>query len=1133
MSFIRSFFRNTIGAAVKGLTFAALGFVIFSPATLPAQGIDEALYTVGTSWTENGESAAYLLWESVDRASTDARSFAIYYKPGEPDAVATYVRAGVSAYQTGRYAIEGILDRARIVGEDTDLLELRVNDIFGEILASSGDISLGEKLSNILFLAQGDDTIYEQLLLLARAHPGVAMAMGRAFALDLEPDLYTFEVREVDPETDAEGGVVGRVTIEVGAPRTLPAPEAPRALVDSTARGHLNVRLLWGVPDPLRRLRLHQYGYNVYRIEKSFAELQGYDAAAPSPEMVEMLANTADEVVGVNRLPIVPDALLTDAEAAALASDPDQHENFFFADANGRHHGGDQFPNGGETFVEGSQYYYFVAARDILGRPGALSSGRLVTVCDRMPSPAPLNVQVANTYAYDEGTDTRTQALKISWEPPKGDHSDDVSAYFVYRFRSIDDIQTATAADFQTPGALVGGPISAVADLEFTDTGLSDGTHYGETWFYTVRAIDDSPCQGNLSGHSAPAYGVLRDREGPDQPGLSVLITEGTLFFVDEGDEGPDTAIVSVDETTLTEPLYRFVCERRNPAVEWAEFLIGGNTIGRVYFGDSNTVTLLTPDFTFGKDASRNFACRIGGAGYESVLSSSYFRATPPQLNSGQAFQIGFIADATFASTPATGPGSSHISSDPATGEINCPELLLSLTPDTKEYKVYRRIDGGRDVLIGQGTQEAVIFRPFEGEGEGEGEGEALGGQDTGDGDINPLAFFRDCSMPATGAALCYFVQAFDEHGNPSVISETVCFQSQPTQPLPVPMLSRIEPVEDVGAKARLEWFCSPYGVERFEILIAPVGQLKNPAGDDLSGNLSSDQSGITVPGLGDESFAVAQTGRVEGNFPAVDGGSQFSVDLNVVEGVRYRIAVRAVGEGSFDQRSTGGVSNLREFAWSAPTATPPEPEVPWPERGVPNVEPNGSRISARLFIQQGAYQGVLPDYSVGIQVGEYEFRNRGDPVVYDTLQAPYIIPGDDPHSYLFRSYDVSSSEGTDETEYSPLPCVLYRYQVPSEDFPNPSGAVVQVSPLIREIAWERDYGGFDGSFNAIHDNFLRAWQLESSLSSGATHGIYILDTQPILAGASYRYLLIRFGPDGEIDRIIPTRTILITSPSS
>ena len=44
-------------------------------------------------------------------------------------------------------------------------------------------------------------------------------------------------------------------------------------------------------------------------------------------------------------------------------------------------------------------------------------------------------------------------------------------------------------------------------------------------------------------------------------------------------------------------------------------------------------------------------------------------------------------------------------------------------------------------------------------------------------------------------------------------------------------------------------------------------------------------------------------------------------------------------------------------------------------------------------------------------------------------------------------------------------------------------------------------------------------------------YGLYLRDTQPVIKNARYRYLLVRFTPNGEVAQIIPTNEVTIPAP--
>jgi hypothetical protein len=114
-----------------------------------------------------------------------------------------------------------------------------------------------------------------------------------------------------------------------------------------------------------------------------------------------------------------------------------------------------------------------------------------------------------------------------------------------------------------------------------------------------------------------------------------------------------------------------------------------------------------------------------------------------------------------------------------------------------------------------------------------------------------------------------------------------------------------------------------------------------------------------------------------------------------------------------------------------------------------------------------------------------------------------------DPEAYLFTNADG-------ETVF---PCTLYRVQVDSPQFPGVKGDVAQVSVLMEALAWGQ------GSIESkIYDPFVAA----ARKSTNADWGLYLLDTHPMVYGASYRYLLVRFGSDGEMLKIYNVGTVNI-----
>ncbi len=100
------------------------------------------------------------------------------------------------------------------------------------------------------------------------------------------------------------------------------------------------------------------------------------------------------------------------------------------------------------------------------------------------------------------------------------------------------------------------------------------------------------------------------------------------------------------------------------------------------------------------------------------------------------------------------------------------------------------------------------------------------------------------------------------------------------------------------------------------------------------------------------------------------------------------------------------------------------------------------------------------------------------------------------------------------------MPCVLYRYQIVNSLYLKVSGDVAQVSPLMETIAWGKT------SVTTVYDPFIA---ISRVMDSGDPWGIYLVDTQPVVRGATYQYLLMRFDEETkELDRIIPAGTVTI-----
>ncbi len=169
-------------------------------------------------------------------------------------------------------------------------------------------------------------------------------------------------------------------------------------------------------------------------------------------------------------------------------------------------------------FTNGAEFYYYVTARDVLGRDGTPSFGLLATICDHMPPLPPTRVHVVNDYTYNHATMTSNQTLRVVWSQ-NPNTNDLVTNYWIYRWTNLPQINARSGDPSNNLIAVVphipGAPNNSYLD---NGSGSPSSLHaYGETYWYTVRAGDAGACGQNLSGAAGPAFGVLRDRIGPGQ----------------------------------------------------------------------------------------------------------------------------------------------------------------------------------------------------------------------------------------------------------------------------------------------------------------------------------------------------------------------------------------------------------------------------------------------------------------------------------------------------------------------------------------------------------------------------------------------------------------------------------------
>lgn len=152
----------------------------------------------------------------------------------------------------------------------------------------------------------------------------------------------------------------------------------------------------------------------------------------------------------------------------------------------------------------GTKYYYQVGARDILGRPGSLSTWVSAIPQDKTPPSVPSNVGVI---PHTDGLESKW--LKVTHDADGHLELGGIKGYFVYRFLSSDSLKDS----IKVSGLI---PDTFGTFITFKDTDPKLRSEYGEKdYWYRVRCVDSA---GNISPLSVAASGHLPDTTPPSPP---------------------------------------------------------------------------------------------------------------------------------------------------------------------------------------------------------------------------------------------------------------------------------------------------------------------------------------------------------------------------------------------------------------------------------------------------------------------------------------------------------------------------------------------------------------------------------------------------------------------------------------
>lgn len=1109
---------------IRSLTLLA-ATVLSAGSSMAQSALEDSLLFLGTTTSNGTGNYAYVLWQPTDPSMLLAHRLAIYRKNGDAASVSPYTRISIVEPAQDTRLISSMLPKAENLGENLADLDTALSELLVDVMPDT-DVTLEQKISALIRESLSSREAKLQVTLLARQHPAIAFAAGEAFAEKVTiSGPVTYELRDIDPVTDQDLAVLGRVTLDPSTPFTLPAPDAPVEVVDTSSTGDLNCSLRWGTPNSLRDLAPLHYGFDAWKVEEAIAVGHGWHVTPPtSASMLE----AEPGATRLNLLAIMPSQVLTAAEAAASTDQP-----VFVIDDNGR------YKDGGVPFNDGDTFYYFVTARDILGQGGTPSAGTRVQICDRLPTQPPRQVRVRNEAIFTNAATPRDQHFVVEWDAPKLRDGESVSQYLVYRWYSPRELDSAQARqidpvegkpDWNLIAVLPGTqtsfvddgtePIPAWADFSAgPDSQFNRPQMPGDadkTYFYTIRAVDNSICE-NVSGPSAPTWGVLRDREGPAAP----IGTLGVLCCDPWIDDTSNTTIKEAIAVERPATINLYVATQVLKGLKWAEFRYhpptpeGGPVPDPVFVGrrpfEQDTpadplyvsLTRHMGDYTPGG----RFFCRV--ATPEGRRTSWQSCATPMLTPSdGDILRFSWLAGVDCMVEPADLCGNRHKMIDPTTGETSdiCGDLTAAAT--SREYKIYRRVDDGPQTLIDQG--------------------EVTGGATVMWCDENP---------PATNATLCYYAQTFDEHGNPSpLVRLGDCLLSGDPTFLPTPMLSELAPAFPIFPTGlRVNWFCNPVGVERFEIWVARAsGEVASAPTANTSDDLANHPNQLTEAELSGLDFAVFET--TAARFFGSSTAPEYSVTLPVSANDSYTVLVRAVGPGAYSGRSVGAFSNAVTGQWTIQSYSV-APEVPWPARPLPPQADFHEGVVS-YFLDDSLIQ---PWKSVGVRIGEYtDIEHQGDDGVQRGNWVPGTLPAfsytirdpGDVERHLYVNDEVAGLETTEEIPGLILPVALYRVQVPNAKYPSVPGDIVQVSPMMEKIA---QVAGSDlkGPLTSVVDPFII--MLDYGNLPGLTptepqftHAIFLIDRQPVLKGARYKYFLARFDPTKEIERVVVTNEITI-----
>ncbi len=1010
--------RTKLAVAAASLFLSAL----LARAQTPVSNL---VVTVGTTIQDtNGNNWSYVLIGAPQTQLLAGKQFAVYSKPGSPTNAGSYTLRGTMLQQTTPAAVSALLNQSVALGENLSSLGTVLDTLLHNISGITNQPLPRKVITAFQSAATNADTA-QILGLLAHVNPGLTLCAGQGFSEEITT-VTTYEVREVNLATGAAGEVVGQVTITPGSPVVLPAPGYPFQVETNNPSDNLRIRLRWGTSPAFRRLSLLSFGFNVWRIPLGKAVAEGYTTTPPT---VTQLYSDSNFILA-NESPVIATKDFTTGNGTGAANDPADQTTYFFSDKNGY----TGLSNSPPAFFDGEQFYYFITARDVLGRDGLVSPGGAAEACRRIPPGAPTGVVVKNSYTVQPADQ---QNLVVSWQPD-ANTNDMVTEYWVYRWPN-------------PAMALTNGPtstnnrIGVTTGTSYPDTGAGAPLTPGLTNFwYTVRAVSQAACTNLVSPDSMPAWGVLRQRFGPVGTTGEILGSCGTPAVVFEN-------LIDVTNTgpaDYTHWYYLLACQRRDPGTAWVEFLVTNEsglseTLGPIYFPPSGDTVQLAYSPSVSSAAYATSVTCIAGSEYGlvSLAATESLTSAPP---AGVTLELNFLAgELMLTSLKSTDPLLAAVTFGrclPGIGATAYPDgtvrmkfdtdspgplliqalsgVVVAYVPPTDVGVAMRGADGYWSVyypacLLGPlpEFQGCPINLPDDGtcsqhvtRGAGNGPVNPIKisfvltpdtheyrlYRSVNDGPLTLIAqsgaiynaadpyrtiVCTDDTMPPSAARLCYYVQLLDEHGNGSPMTLLGCKEVKPAT-LPRPVLAQPQAVGDNSdPQVALNWFCPTSGVYRFQVMIQradhPGGGVPlGFSGAQLLALLTYNTAASFLGLLNDPS----QVSQFDAALLTPPAGADFGPgpQFTLTASVLLNVPYNISVAAMDDEGNAGEPSQVWNFTWKPTNGLP---QVPWPARPLPPVNPfDDTTVPGLPLVYQPRVAAVLfadGTYPVGVRIGD------------------------------------------------------------------------------------------------------------------------------------------------------------------